>query len=356
MKGRYGSRKGQAVTTRDIAEHTGLSKMTVSRVLNGFPHVSESTRRKVMDAVRDLGFRPNVLAKRFFTGKTRLIGVMVPLEYMFSSFYFKELFQGILAVAEEEGYDILVHDSTSQRRAAYDKCLDLVKGKLVEGLLISAPLSNEDYPGRLAGEEVPLVLVGESVCGDQVSRVAIPNRASSADAVRRLVGAGHRRVAMLAYSAEHVESQERVAGYRDALEAAGLRFDPALVRPALYNRRVAFRQVQALLGEARDVTAIFAANADMAVGALDALRTLGLRIPQDISVVAFDDCAEMEENDPPISAVRQFPHKVGYAACLMLLGRLAGKGSATSTQCKIVETEFVERASIGPAPARRGST
>ena len=338
-----------AVTTEDIARRTGLSKMTVSRVLNNHPYVSVETRKKVMDAVKDLGFRPNTLAKRFFTGKTRLVGLIIPIEYMFSSFYFKELFQGVLECAEEKEYDILLHNSTSPRKTPIEKCLDLVQGKLVEGLLVAAPMTYDDYPLRLTHESIALVVLGETSCGDKVNRVIIPNRAGAADAVGRLIKAGHRRIAIATFGPDHVESKERFLGYRDALQSGGIAYDESLVVPAEYNRRDAFKGVRELMKTHPDVTAIFACNADMALGAADALFSLNLSMPTDVSVVAFDDCDEMEDHEPPIAAVRQFPYKLGYAACEMLLKTLATDSRPKKPQSKIIETEFMERLSMGPA-------
>lgn len=355
MKARSTSKGQSAITTKDIAERTGLSKMTVSRVLNNHPYVSEETRRKVMTAVREMGFRPNTLAKRFFTGRTQLIGVVIPLEFMFSSFYFAELFRGVLERAQESGYDILLHNSASPKRPPMEKCLDLVKGKLVEGLLIAAPMSYDDYPCRLSQESIPLVVMGETVNAEKVCRVTIPNRKSSEDAVARLIAKGHRKIAILAYDNDHVESRERVAGYRDALRAAGIEFEPTLLVHAHYNRREAVREVQRLVSERPDVTAIFAANADMALGAADGLRSVGRSIPDDVSLVGFDDCAEMEQYDPPLSTVRQFPTKLGHAACDILLGLLAGEAKPRKGLCRLVETEFMDRDSISSPAAGRGS-
>lgn len=354
MKKEASRKSAQAVTTRDIAERTGLSKMTVSRVLNNHPYVSEETRRKVMAAVRDLGFTPNTLAKRFFTGKTRLLGVVIPLEYMFSSFYFKELFQGVIACAEEHGYDMLLNDSTSKRMPPLEKCRSLVKGKLVEGLLLAAPMTYDDYPLVLTKDAVPLVVTGETACGEKVNRVGIPNRECAKDAVQRLVKLGHRKIAVLTFDAKHQESQERLAGYREGMQASGLTVPADWVIPAHYSRREAFDAIRGLMKKHADVTAIFALNEDMAVGAADALRELRLKIPEDVSIVSFDDCAEIENYDPPISAIRQFPYKVGYSACKMLIGVLEGDAKTRKPQTLMIETEFMERSSMASAASRRG--
>lgn len=356
MKSRRTGKTGQAVTTKDIADATGLSKMTVSRVLNNHPYVSADARKRVQQAVRKLGFRPNALAKRFFTGKTRLIGVVIPLEYMFISLYFKDLFQGVLECAEEAGYDILLHNSASKRIAPFDKCMDMVKGKLVEGLLLVAPMSFDTYPVKLASDGVPLVVMGESGCGEKVNRVAIPNRGSSCEAVSRMISQGHKRIAVLTFDETHVESQERLEGYFEALARAKIKRDDSLVLPAQYDRMMAYRQVQQLMQRKPDVTAIFALNADMAVGAADALHAMEIMIPQQVSLVSFDDNPEMEQGTPPITAVRQFPHKLGHSACDLLIRILSGANPSTSPQTLYIETELIERGSTGPAPAPRGRT
>ncbi len=340
------------VTTADIARHTGLSKMTVSRVLNQHPYVSEQTRIKVMAAVKELGFRPNTLARRFFTGKTRLIGLIIPLDYMLSSFYFKEMFLGIRQVLEEAGYDLLLHDSTSVKMPPFEKGLDLVKGKLAEGLLITAPLTYDDFPARLTKEGVPLVVMGETAQADKVNRITLPNHESSKQAVQDLLKAGHQRIAALVYGDQHVESLARQSGYLDALREAGITPDPALVISAGYNRLNAQEETARLLASRPEVTAIFAANADMALGASDAIRQQGLSIPGDVSLVSFDDCVELASHNPPISAVRQFPQQLGTQAARLLL-ELLGAPELPKVQCQIVGTEYVRRDSMAPPSARQ---
>ncbi|MFH0880100.1 MAG: LacI family DNA-binding transcriptional regulator [Lentisphaerota bacterium] len=341
------------VTTADIARYTGLSKMTVSRVLNNHPYVSVRTRERVLEAVSKLGFRPNTLARRFFTGKTRLIGLIIPLKYMLSSYYFKEVFEGVRECLEQHDYDILLHDSTTQSVAPHDKCLDLVKGRLAEGLLISAPMDYDVYPSLLAKEDVPLVVIGETASGPGVNRVGIPNRQGAEQAVRQLIHAGHRRIAMLTFGQNHLEGRERWMGYLDALKQTGIPADPALVVEARYNRLAAQEETRRLLAAHPDLTAIMAANSDMALGAVDAIRSLGLRIPGDISLVAFDDCAEMELNDPPITAIRQFPGKVGNAAAHLLLDILEGRSSIHDATCRLIDVEYISRQSIAPPSAQR---
>ncbi|MBN1270444.1 MAG: LacI family DNA-binding transcriptional regulator [Kiritimatiellae bacterium] len=340
------------ITTADVARRAGLSKMTVSRVLNGHPHVSAKTRKKVLDIVGEMGFTPNTLAKRFFTGKTQLIGLIMPFEYMFSSFYFKDLFRGVHAALEEQDYELLIHDSMSAKSPAVDKARDLVRGRLVEGLLVAAPMSFDDYPYRLSQEGIPLVVVGETAHAKKVHRVGIPNRAGSADAVGRLVALGHRRIAILTYDGEHMEAGQRARGYQDALQRAGLAQDPRLVGKGRYRRHQAFEETRRLMQESKDITAIFATNADMALGAAEALRSLKLSIPGDVSLVAFDDCPDLEMWNPPISSVRQYPYKVGYEATQMLLELVRAKGPGTPRQ-QMIGTDFIERDSMAPPRTRR---
>ncbi len=329
--------------------------MTVSRVLNNHPYVSEDTRKRVLSAVDKLGFRPNTLARRFFTGKTQLIGVVVPFEFMFSSFYFKELFQGICKCFEDIEYDVLLHDSASARITPFEKCEELVKGRLVEGLLVAAPMEHDDYPVKLTADNVPLVVMGETAQGNKVNRVGISNRKSTEIAVRRLTELGHRRIMALIFGKGHVEGQQRAQGYQDALKAAGIAYDEALVGVAGYNRSRAYEVTRQLLTEHPDITAIMATNADMALGAADALREMQLKIPTDVSLISFDDCEEMEQHTPPISAIRQFPSMIGFTAAQLLLDVISGKEGRTGPVQRMVDTEFVDRGSTAPpAAGRRG--
>jgi DNA-binding LacI/PurR family transcriptional regulator len=345
-------KKRQTVTTADVARRAGLSKMTVSRVLNDHPYVSEKTRKRVLDIVREMGFTPNTLAKRFFTGQTQLVGLIIPFEHMFSSFYFKDLFRGVHDALEENDYDLLLHDSKSKKTPPLEKAWDMVKGRLVEGLMIAAPMSFDDYPYRLTQEGLPVVVLGETAYPRKVHRVGIPNRASSADAVGRLIDLGHRTIGVLTYDGEHLEGAQRFKGYRDALKKAGIGFDESLVGAGRYARREAFEETRRLMKERPDITAVFAANADMALGVADALRSLDLAVPEDVSVVAFDDCEELEMMDPPCAAVRQYPYKVGFAAGRMLL-EMFGSKNVGSPQQILVETDFIGRASMAPPRKKR---
>ena len=344
-----------AVTTADIAKRTGLSKMTVSRVLNNHPYVKEETRKRVMEAMQDMGFRPNMMARRFFTGKTQLVGLIIPLEFMFSSFYFKELCQGIMEYLEGCEYDVLLHNSRSARITAENKCIELVKGKLVDGLLVAAPMADDTYPSRLTKDDVPLVVLGEAVNQGEVNRVGIPNRQSVCKAVEQLIGLGHRRIAILTYGSDHVESNERLAGYREALQKKSVPVDESLIVEAKFSRSMAVEETKRLIQANGDVTAIVAANVDMALGAAEAIRSMGRTIPKDISLIAFDDNVELEAHDPPITAIKQFPYTVGYAAAEMLLSILKAGELPVKPFCKLIDTEYIERQSVSVPPSSRRS-
>ncbi len=340
------------MTMADIARTTGLSKMTVSRVLSNHPYVSPETRKKVEAAVRKLGFQPNILAKRFFTGKTQMLSVVAPVQFVFRSRYFENLLQGVFELTEEAGYDVIFHNSASPRWRPEEKCLQVVKGRLVEGLLIIAPMIYDDYPERLARAGIPVVVLGETVCGARVNRVLPPNRAMAAQMTRYLLERGHTRMALLTFDASHVESNEREAGFREAITKAGLAVENELILAVRYDRTAACEAVSALLKRRRDVTAIFALNMDMAFGACDAVKSHGLSIPRDISVVVFDDAPEIERWDPPLTAVRQDAFKIGYEGCHLLLDILAQSTRRSKPQTVVVPAEIIERASVDAAKGR----
>lgn len=342
----------ETVTTADVARRAGLSKMTVSRVLNDHPYVSAETREKVMTAVRELGFTPNTLAKRFFTGRTQLVGLIMPIEFMFTSHYFKDLFRGVLTGLEDKGYDLLLHDSRSTRITPFDKALELVKGRLVDGLLVVAPMAQDDYVYRLTREGVPLVVMGESAHREEVSRVGIDNEGASALAVGRLIEAGHRNIAMLTFEKDHLEAQLREKGYRQALERAGIPIREELIGVGHYQRVEAYEETRRIFAAHPEVTAIYAANLEMALGARDALYSLDKKVPDDVSLVSFDDSHELEVLDPPITALRQKPYEVGLTAARMLMDIVDSKNAGEVRQ-SMIDTELVERSSIA-SPSRQG--
>jgi LacI family transcriptional regulator len=292
--------------------------------------------------VRELGFTPNTMAKRFFTGRTQLVALIMPIEFMFSSSYFKDLFRGVLEALEEEEYDLLLHDSRSKRTTPVQKARELVNGKLVDGLLVVAPMAHDEYPSELSAENIPLVVMGETAQADGVSRVGVPNRERSADAVARLIELGHRNIGMLTYDGGHIEASERLKGYEDALEKAGI--TTHFTGVGHYERTDAYEETRRMLTEHPEITAIFAANAEMTMGAIDALRALDLRVPDDISLVSFDDCPEFEAMEPSITAVRQDPYRVGLRAAQVLMDLIAGESSA-SPRLELIDATLVERVS-----------
>jgi len=341
-------KKPEDVTTKDIAEQTELSKVPVSRVSNNHHYGSEETQKDVLDTGKEVGFRPNTLAKRCFTGKTQRLGMIIPLEHMFN-FYFKELFQGAIKRIEEQDYNLMLQDARSSRGPLLNKCRGLVHGNLAEGLLICAPMNYDHYPLELTQEGVPLVVLGATPVSNRVNHADIPNRQVCFDAVSHLIGLGHRRIAALEFEREHIESRERLNGYRDALTNADIGYEANLVGTAHFDRREeAAEQTARILAENNDVTAVFAMNLDLALGAAEAIKKMNLRIPDDISLLSFDDSIELEKHDPPISAIRQHPMRMGYAGADMLFRLINNDLSANKVHQQIIETETMWRESVAP--------
>ncbi len=280
-----------AVTIYDIAEHARVSIATVSRVLNEHPRVSEATRQRVFSVAEALGYEPHASAQSLARQNTRLIAAVVP---MMTSYFFMEVIRGLQDRLDESGYDLLVYASRSLDKVDGPHARALQRGRADGLLLVSTPLS-EARAHRLKAARSPVVLV-DSYHADFDS-VSVDNRKGGCLATQHLLGLGHRRIALVMPNPESVPAADRHAGYVDALREAGIEPDPALVFASDdraqhgYARWSGYELMRRVLALPERPTAVFAAADVMALGALRAAHEAGVRVPDDLAVVGFDDIA-----------------------------------------------------------------
>jgi LacI family transcriptional regulator len=336
-------------TIPDVAERAGVSPATAARALGEYGTVSASTRERVLAAAHELGYRPNAVAKSMITGRTNTIGVIVAdIENVF----FARAVRGITDAARTEGFEVVLtntdEDSASER-AAMKTLLD----KRVDGVII-APASAHDHDhldsARRSG--LPVTLLDRTLPDLALDTVVADNRAAAARVIRHLTAAGHRRIGMVTGADTHERTRgpavstgaDRVAGYLDALREAGLPADGRYLGGGATGRDPAQRVTAELLALPDPPTAIFASDSVVAVGALAAVRAAGLRIPAELSFVAFDDADWTAVVDPPLSVVAQPAHEMGATALRMLVGRI--RGAAHPAETRVLPTQFLDRASI----------
>ena len=310
-----------SVTIRDVARAAGVSTATAARALGGYGHASPAARRKVSESARQLGYRPNVVARALVSRATTTVGLVVgDIENPF----FAAAARGLADVMDAHGYTVLLanadEDAGRERRA-----VDALRARQVDGMVVvPAPGASPEHLAELVTAGVPLVLLDRAVVGVAADSVLARNVAGARAAVAHLAGLGHRRIGVVSDSPEITSSAERIQGYRQALRAAGLAPGPGLISIGGPTRDDGEAAALRLLDRADRPTAVFTANNFMTVGALRAARSLGLRIPEDVALVGFDDLDWTTLVQPPVTVVRQPVADLGRVAGERLLRRLEG--------------------------------
>lgn len=329
------------VTIAHIAARAGVSKATVSRVLNRKPDVDPDTARRIMDLVDDLGYVPSASAQALANGRARCLGVLVPPD---AGSWMFEVLRGFAAEIEPSGYTL-----TLQTMARGDVSLAgfaaQVSARAIDGLAVIVPPERLDYFARLRDEGLPVVLIDTRGDHPAFPSVTTTNVAGGFDATTHLLRQGRARVAMINGPALFGCSVDREAGYRRALEQAGLPVDAGLVVEAAFDEAGGAAALRRLLAAAPGITGLFAANDLMAIGAMAAIAATGRSVPDDIAVVGFDDIPAAAHTSPALTTVRQPLYEMGHAAALHLIDRL--EGDARQPQSTTLPTSLVIRRSCG---------
>jgi LacI family transcriptional regulator len=322
-----------------VAKAAGVSPSTVSRILNGTAAVHESKQQAVEAAIARLGFQPNPVARGLAGGRTLSIGVVTQT---ISSPFYGEALHGIEDGLETRGYMPLFvsgHWHESEER----KAIEALLSRRVDGVIVLAGrVSNAAL--QAYAKRVPMVVVGRDLAGPRLFSFGFENRAGGALATRHLIECGHERIAFIAGDPVHEDALERLAGYREALEQAGLAFDPKLVVPGDFTEAGGLRAVNQLLDERQRFTAIFAANDQSAIGAALGLHRRQVRVPDDVSLVGFDDVAPAKFSIPPLTTVRQSIYEMGRLAADAVLTQVAGGRPAVALPpLQLVQRESTRR-------------
>jgi DNA-binding LacI/PurR family transcriptional regulator len=323
----------------DVARLAGVSHQTVSRVLNEHPNVSARTREEVLAAVRALGYRPNAAARTLVTGRTHTLGV---ISFDTTLYGPASMLYGIERAAHP-AYSVTIASLPALDRHSMVEAVERFLDQAVEGLIVIAPQTSAvaALTGVAAG--IPLVAVG---CGTRspLPSVAIDNLAGAARATGYLLDLGHQTVHHIGGPDSWLDARERVAGWRQALRAAGAP-EPDMLRGD-WSARSGY-EIGHRLATMREVTAVFCANDQMALGLLRALAEHGRLVPADVSVVGFDDIPESGYFLPPLTTVRQDFGELGSRALHMVMDRISGV--APSSPALPVAPDLIVRASTAPA-------
>jgi LacI family transcriptional regulator len=361
-------RRQDKVTIAEVAKRAGVSTATAGRVLGGYGYSRQEIKDKVRQAADELGYRPNLLARGLITGKTKTIGVVAG---DIQSPFYASIIRGVADVTRAAGFGILLTNSDEQIERELE-AVQLLREKQVDGLIIApSDLTGSQHLHAAVRDGCPVVLIDRKVKDLAADVVSVDNRAAARQCITRLIEAGHRRIGLVAelerwehdgvpafleaVEADSIDSSGlfpswlRLYGYVEALRHANLPIDSELIgRVGIYSSEGARKETQRLLQMPDRPTALFTADGLMSAAAMDVITSLDLQIPQDLSLICFDDLDWMSFIRPGIAAVVQPLTEMGEAAASLMLARLGGEDG--EPQFLALSPKFEPRGSIA-APA-----
>ncbi|WP_394550843.1 LacI family DNA-binding transcriptional regulator [Agromyces sp. MMS24-JH15] len=339
-----------ATTLHDVARLAGVSIKTVSNVINDYPHIKPETRARVERAIAELGYTPNLTARSLRSGRTGAIALAIP---DLGLSYFAELAAAVIAAAEDAGLVVLVEQTDGER----ERELALLKSprlKLTDGLIFS-PLGMSQDDVALLEVPYPMVVLGERIFDGPTDHVTMQNVAAARAATEYLIAGGRRRIAIVgAHEGEVIGSAGlRLRGYREALDAAGIPFDDALIgHTTLWHRSNGARTMRELLDRDVEFDAVFGLNDTLALGAMRVLQESGRRVPEDVAVIGFDDLDEAQYSIPSLTTVHPGQDWIARTAVATLLERIGAPGSGIAPRTLLADFRIEARES---APATVGA-
>lgn len=326
-----------------IAKIAGVSRSTVSRVINHHPNVSASTRERVKQIIRENNFRPNLAARSLVTQQTRVLSLVIPqaIAYTFTDPYFPMLLQSIMVKAGEFDYAVMIWigngDEDNERFSAR-----VIRNSLFDGLLVASAGMDDPLIRSLSESRFPFLLVGPPPF-DNLNYVDVDNEGGAYDAVNHLIQIGWQRIGLISGPKSMGSAICRTNGYRRALAHAGYPVDEALIVEGQYTEQSGYDAMRMLIE--KGVDAVFCASDMMGYGALRAIAECGLRVPHDIGIVSFDDLPASASTNPPMTTVHQPIGGIGTYATRMLIDLINGVTSSPSQA--ILTTQLVIRDSCG---------
>jgi LacI family transcriptional regulator len=305
-------------TINDVAKRAGVSPVTVSRVINNAGNVSAATREKVKWAIEELGYVPSVAARSLRSKRTRSLALIVP---DITNAFWTTVARGVEDAAQSSDYSVFLYN-TDEDPSKQLRCLDVIASQRVDGVIIAPYDSDVRNLSRLRNHNIPTVLIDRHIEGWDVDSVRSDSVSGARALVQHLINLGHKRIAMISGPMNTSTAEDRVTGYRLALTEAGISPDPRLIKRGEYRAISGEHLTYQLLNEELSPTAVFAANNAIAMGVIDALGKRGLRIPQDIALVCFDDLPNASRFFPFLTVVVQPAYDMGVNAAQLLLSQL----------------------------------
>ncbi|RLP98681.1 LacI family DNA-binding transcriptional regulator [Geobacillus sp. FSL K6-0789] len=333
---------------KDVAKRANVSTATVSRVLRNTGNVTEETRQRVLEAIEALNYQPNVLGRYLRRMETETVLVVVP---DITNPFFSKVLRGIEAVALKHGYQVLLGDTQNDARLE-EQYLNVLPQRQVDGMIFLTARIRKELMEEMA-RQFPIVLACEYLEGTDIPTVSIDNISSARKATEHLIRLGHCRIAHLSGPMNIILSRDRLRGYQQALAQHELEADAALVQEGDFTYESGYHLTLKLLALEKPPTAIFAANDEMAIGAVKAIRHRGGRVPDDVAVVGFDDIHMASIFEPSLTTIAQPMFEIGQKAMELLLALIEGT-SARRRQLVLPDRLVIRDSCGGERSGQRG--
>lgn len=331
------------LTLEDIGRLAGVSRSTVSRVINDQPSVNPAVRRRVQEVITRTGYSPNVAARSLVSGRSGVIGLVIPsrVHSLFEDPYFSRLIQGISTESNKahNTLSLFIFQNEEEETALYPR---VVTSGFLDGLIITATRMADPLLARMVGGEIPLVMIGRPDVGG-LSYVDADNRGGAGLAASHLCSLGYRRIGLVGAPVSTTAGVDRLNGFIEGLARCGNVLHPDLRADGDFSEESGYEAMKKLIPQRPD--AVFAASDTMAVGAMRAIREAGLRVPHDIALIGFDGLPTSERAVPPLTTIRQPVTETG-ARAVQVLNDLIG-GQATAPLVEIMPVELIIRESCG---------
>ncbi|NIN64778.1 MAG: substrate-binding domain-containing protein [Anaerolineae bacterium] len=331
-----------ARTLEEVARLAGVSRSTVSRVMNDHPNVRPETRERVWEAIRRSGYQPHAIARSLVTKRTHIIGMVIPeaVTTLFTDPFFPILLRATTEECNAHGYKLMLSLFSSPADPQQELYQRLVRNSYLDGVIVASVALKDPLVSDLLRDEVPFVCVGRHPSG-RVCYVDVDNVGGALMAVEHLIHLGHRRIATITGRSDMTAGQDRLEGYRQALAAHGIPVEEDLIVEGDFTENSGMVGVQQLLPA--EPSALFVASDMMAIGALKALRQAGRQVPRDIALVSFDDIPLASTTEPPLTTVRQPIRRMAALAVDTLLDLIEHPGSGPRRM--VLPTQLVIRES-----------
>lgn len=326
------------ITSHQVAKRAGVSRSTVSLILNDVPGMkfADDTRERVLKAAAELRYVPSAAARSLASGEARTL--ICRAEHLLVDAFIPQVLYGMNEVSRQYGYNVLIEGL--ENIPSDDTYFELVRAKRIDGLIVLNPSEHDTTLPKLIQEGFPIVIFGSDIGADDFKGGQL--------ATKHLLDLGHRRIAHITFAPEDsVAAKSRMAGYQQALEDAGITFDEALIRQGNYDAASGYAAMGALLEET-DFSAVFVSNDTVALGAMTAIQQRGLKIPEDIAVIGYDDIPVAAYLYPSLSTIRNFPVQEGKLATKRLIELIRGERKAKESV--VFDTPLIVRDSCGGTP------